>query len=303
MGILLSGVQDDTEHSSLSKALSSFSRETALDLVEKQYPARLVYAGGDDVLAFAPLARDTAEASQPRHVLDLVDMLQTKYRKKVIDALPPSQNEERVKGVTASAGIVIAHHYTSLSYVLRSVREAESIAKKRYGRNALVVTLIRRSGEQTRVGCHWWYPQLGSDDSPGQPITLFSRFYQLFKHDVLSPKCVYILLEEAPALVKMEIEEAQDSKKSSSAMQSEIKRILKRQRDPRREADFPDTEADQYAWYLARLAAAIDANEYPHLRNGELKSVELHSESRRYGLVEVLGWLLVMAFLARKEQE
>ncbi len=303
MGILLSGVQDDTEHSSISKALSSFSRETALNLVEKQYPARLVYAGGDDILAFAPLARDTAKAGQPSHVLDLVDMLQTKYRKKVIDALPPPQNEERVKGISTSAGVVIAHHFTSLSYVLRSAGEAESIAKKRYGRKALVVTLIRRSGEQTRVGCHWRYPQLGSEDSPGQPIALFSRFYHLFKHDVLSPKCVYILLEEAPALVKMEIEEVQDGKKSSSAMQSEIKRILKRQRDTRREADFPDTEVDQYAWYLARLAAAIDADKYPHLRNGELKSVELHSDSRRYGLIEVLGWLLVMVFLARKEQE
>ena len=101
----------------------------------------------------------------------------------------------------------------------------------------------------------------------------------------------------------MEIEEAQDSKKSSSALQSEIKRILKRQREPRRETDFADTEVDQYAWYLTRLAAAIDADEYPHLRNGELKSVELHADSRRYGLVEVLGWLLVMVFLARKEQE
>ena len=273
------------------------------DIVQKHYPARLVYAGGDDVLAFAPLARDTAEAGEPRHVLNLVDMLQRKYRESVIAALPRPQNEERAQGITASAGVVIAHHYTSLSYVLRSAREAESIAKKRYGRNALVVTLIRRSGEQTRVGCHWRYPQLGSDASAGQPIALFSRFYQLFKHDVLSPKCVYTLLEEVPALVKMEIEEAPESKKSLSAMQSEIKRVLKRQRDARRETDFPDTEVDQYAWYLTRLAAAIDADEYPHLRKGELKSVELHSDNRRYGLVEVLGWLLVMVFLARKEQE
>jgi len=310
MGILLNGVRDDLkhtdispEHAGISKALSSFSRETALDLVEKRYPARLVYAGGDDVLAFAPLARDVPEAGQPRHVLDLADMLQTEYRKKVIDALLPPQDEERVKSITSSTGIVIAHHYTSLSYVLRSAREAESLAKKRYGRNALVVTLIRRSGEQTRAGCHWRYTELGADDSPGQPIALFSRFYRLFKDDVLSPKCVYTLLEEAPALVKMKIEEAQNSKKPSSAIQSEIKRILKRQRDNRREADFPDIEVDQYAWYLTRLAAAIDADDYPHLGEGELKSVELHSDKRRYGFVEVLGWLLVMAFLARKDQE
>jgi CRISPR-associated protein Cmr2 len=45
----------------------------------------------------------------------------------------------------------------------------------------------------------------------------------------------------------------------------------------------------------------MDNDEYPHV--DEKKSVELHSSSRRYGLVEVLGWLLVMLFLARKEQE
>ena len=302
MGILLSGVEDDTEHNRISEALSSFSRETALNLVEKQYPARLVYAGGDDVLAFAPLARDVAEPDQPRHVLDLVDMLQTQYRKKVTGALLPPEDERRVKEVTVSTGVVITHHLTSLSYVLRSAREAESIAKKRYGRNALVVTLIRRSGEQTRVGCHWRYTELGADDSPGQPIALFSRFYRLFKEDVLSPKCIYTLLEEAPALVKMKIEEEQASKKPLSAIQSEIKRVLKRQRDNQRIADFPDTEVDQYAWHLTRLAAAIDADEYPHLREGSV-SVELHADRRRYGLVEVLGWLLVMAFLARKDQD
>ena len=303
MGILLSDVEGKTEHRNISAALSKFSREAAPPLVQDNYPGKLVYAGGDDVLAFAPLARDVAEADQPRHVLDLVDMLQRKYRKEVIDTLPEPRNEERVKLITASTGVVIVHHYTSLAYVLRSVREAESIAKKRYGRNALVVTLIRRSGEQTRVGCHWRYPELGPENSPGQPIALFSHFYHLFKHDVLSPKCVYTLLEEAPALVKMEIEEAQDSKKPSSAMQSEIKRILKRQRDNRQVADFSDSDVDQYAWHLTRLAAAIDADAYPHRRKGELKSVELHSDHQRYGLVEVLGWLLVMAFLARKEQE
>lgn len=301
MGVLLSGVDGETEHRNISVALSKFSRETAPPLLQDYYPGKLAYSGGDDVLAFAPLARDIAEAGQPRHVLELVDILQGKYRKEVINSLPEPQSEKRMRGITASTGIVIAHHYTSLAYILRSVRDAESIAKKRYGRNALVVTLIRRSGEQTRVGCHWRYPELGPDDSPGQPIALFSRFYQLFKGDVLSPKCIYTLLEEAPALVKMKIEGAQDSKKSSSAMQSEIKRILKRQRDPRREADFPDLEVDQYAWHLTRLAVAIDVDEYP--RNGELKSVELHSDRRRYGLVEVLGWLLVMAFLARKEEE
>jgi CRISPR-associated protein Cmr2 len=294
MGILLSGVKSEKEHEDISEALSNFSRETALDLVEKQYPARLVYAGGDDVLAFAPLARDKSEAGQPRHVLDLVDMLQTKYREKVIDALPKQQNEERVEGVSASIGIVIAHHFTSLSYVLRSGREAESAAKKHYGKDALVVTVIRRSGEQTRVGCHWRYDGLTDD---GQPIKLFSKFYTLFKSDILSPKCVYILLEEVPALVGQQ----------EYVWESEIRRVLLRQYDKEKDDQSKEKAVDipTLAKHLAKLAGAMDNDvnkRYITDKKPEM-AVELHSDKTRYGIVETLGWLLVMAFLARKEQE
>jgi hypothetical protein len=30
-------------------------------------------------------------------------------------------------------------------------------------------------------------------------------------------------------------------------------------------------------------------------------AIELHAEERRYGLIEIIGWLLVLLFLARKE--
>lgn len=293
MGILLSSMKNDAEHKAISEALTSFSRETVLGLVEKQYPARLVYAGGDDVLAFAPLARDAATPGQPIHVLDLVNVLQKNYRKAVIDALLASEGEERVKGITASTGIAVAHHYTPLSYVLRSTREAERIAKKRYGKNALAVTLVRRSGEQTRVGCRWRYDGLEDD---GQPIRLFSEFYRLFKHDILSPKCVYLLLEEAPTLVGLPKE----------AQTSEIKRVLQRQYDKERDRQSGGTtDLPRLAGQLAQLAAAM--NEDVHQRHSPGKqlylAVELHADRTRYGLVETLGWLLIMAFLARKEGE
>ena len=315
MGILLSGVKEETEHGKISLALSSFAREIAPGLVEQQYPARLVYAGGDDVLAFAPLARDKVEGKQPQHILNLAYELQSEYKKTVIDALPKTLATARRDKVTASAGIVIAHHYTSLSYVLRSARETEDSAKKRYGKNALVVTLIRRSGEQTRVGCRWHYPELAED---GQPIELFSRFYQFFKDDVLSPKCVHTLLEEAPALVGLE----------RSAQRSEVKRVLARQlsdhlsteqqllllnpkNQPANNAPLTSEEkkrriAEQIKTLAEQIVALAEAMDQWNISRAEEKpslSVELHNDILRYGLVEVLGWLLVMAFLARKELE
>ena len=310
MGRLINGVQSKAEHQNISRALSKFSREHASMLVEDSYPGRLIYAGGDDVFALAPLARDLpmqdSEVPQIRTVLNLVDQLQQQYHHVVEQAVIGS---DRQKLVTASTGIAIAHHYTSLSYVRRISKEAENLAKNRYGRNALVVTVLRRSGEQTRVGCHWHYPGL---EKQAQPIPLFLFFYSLFKDDVLSPKCVYNLLEEAPTLVALYPEDQKDhenQEEKRDARVSELKRILQRQRDDALKEHFPNEEIEHKAKCLIALADAMDNDKHPYIDemqryDKEQKlSVELHSDSRRYGLVEVLGWLLVMAFLARKEQE
>lgn len=282
MGKLLDDVEDDKEHKKISAALSHFSREAAPRLVHEHYPGRLIYAGGDDVFALAPLARDQRQSvDEPLTVLDLVDQLQKQYHQ-IVSA--PVQGK-RKELVTASTGIAIAHHYTSLSYVRRMSKEAEEVAKKKYGRNSLVVTLLRRSGEQTRVGCRWHYNELQQ-----QPIDLFSRFYDLFKNDKLSPKCVYVLLEEAPALVKLE---------DKKARQSEVRRVLLRQSSD----SSLNKELGRLADALIALAEAMDNDMRGSTTETEKKSVELHSEERRYGLVEVLGWIQVIVFLTRGGQE
>ncbi len=290
MGKLLDGVQNKDEHTAISKALSVFSREDAKRIVETTYPGRLIYAGGDDVFALAPLARDTVHSrSEAITVLNLVDELRKQYHQRVA---PRVSTEERRIKVTASTGIAIAHHYTALSYVRRVSKEAETLAKKHYGRNALVMTVIRRSGEQTRVGCRWYYEIEGKQSL--EPIPTFLRFYELFRDDVLSPKCVYNLLEEADTLVSL----------NKEVQQGEIKRVLQRQYDRNKASKLRnENELTALAVDLAGLAAAMDADKKPSLEEIQKKSVELHSSNRRYGLVEVLGWLLLMVFLARKEQE
>ncbi len=287
MGTLLSGVEDRAEHQGISQALSTFSRQSAPKLVEDAYPGRLIYAGGDDVFALAPLARDliNVQPGEPSTVLDLVNQLQHQYRVTVATAV---HGEKRKEQVTASTGIAIAHHYTSLSYVRRMAKEAEDSAKKQYGRNALVVTILRRSGEQTRVGCHWHYDGLRPQE---QPVQLFTDFYGWFVKNQLSPKCVYILLEEAVALVKLPPE----------AQQSEIKRVLTRQRIDK--DNLSEDAIKLAAGHIVALAQEMDKDPTGLTKKHEQLSVELHSDTRRYGLVEVLGWLLVMEFLTRKGEE
>ncbi len=295
MGQLLGKVQDRDEHTGISRALLNFADE-APKIIEGQYPGRLVYTGGDDALALVPIARDITPEERAKEgtihtFLNLVDVLQQKYHDRVQPAVSNNRHE-----ITASTGIAIAHHYTPLSAVLRATREAEEeIAKKRYGRNALVVTLMRRSGEQTRVGCHWRYKELGKDDDPRQPIKFFSSFYNLFDQDVLSPKCVYTLLDEATTLVDLQ----------PAAQVSEIKRVLLRQRDSKKRDALTDVMVGKIAEYLVDLAAAMDKaiDDLHKHDNHFVKSVYLHEDRPRYGLVETLGWLQVLVFLTRKEPD
>lgn len=271
MGTLLNGVRDRAEHVAISGALSSFSREYVPGLVEGEHPARLIYAGGDDVLAFSPLEELFVLANQ------LQDTYCSQVRKAVTD-------ETRQRQVTASMGAVLAHHMTPLSFVVRAARHAEGLAKHRYGRNALVVTVLRRSGEQTRVGCRWYYEQLASLPE-AQPLPLFTRMFQLFEQDVLSPKSVFLLLEEASTLVWLERE----------SQASEIKRILRRQRSDEKKEQLPDEQVEQLAHALSQLAEAMDLE-----HAFKERATELSVDRPRHGLVEVLGWLLVAVFLARK---
>jgi CRISPR-associated protein Cmr2 len=312
MGTLLGKVKDKEEHKGISGALSRFSRNHAPELVERQYPGRLIYAGGDDVFALAPLARDIKDVSSGEivTVLNLVDRLQRQY---VDDVRPKVKDVESQQKVTASIGVAIAHHYTSLSYVRRVSKDAEARAKKHYGRNALVVTIMRRSGEQTQVGCKWHYDGLAKE---AQPIHLFTEFYRLLREDIISPKCIYTLLEEARNLLEWPVDEEnketqeQVKEKQRSAQISEIKRVLIRQTDSKQREHFTKEAAEAMAKNIVALADAMDATadkeykeNHPNATHGEKKSTELHSTERRYGLVEVLGWLLVMNFLARKEEE
>lgn len=303
MGVLLSGVNDQLEHQNISKALSDFARENVPKTVQDDYPGRLIYAGGDDVFALAPLARDYDRQTKPDGfltVLDLVNELQQQYQKIVKDAV---SDKGRQDNVTASTGIAIAHHFTSLSYVRRMAKNAEDIAKHFYGRNALVVTLLRRSGEQTQVGCKWEYTiQENGENKSINPLSLFSDFFDLFKKDVLSSKLVFELLEEAPAIVGTS-EKPEELLSIYARQEGEIKRVLRRHRDEKKKEELPDKTIDELAHRIANLSRAMDDEKKPDLKKDEKPSTELHSDRRRYGLVEALGWLLVMDFLAREEHE
>jgi CRISPR-associated protein Cmr2 len=283
MGMVLGSVREQAQHAQISETLSRFSRAIAPAIVEREYPAKLVYAGGDDVMALVPL----------RDILKVSNRVQRAYRDAMKDVPhPPDQP------VTMSAGIALAHHQDPLSYVLREARRAEDQAKERYGRNALVVTLLRRSGETTTVGCKWTYPDL---DAEGQPLTLFPHIADLLDQDILSTKFVYNLAEEAATLSRL----------PPPAQASEINRLLLRGRSaiPEKRDQLPDAEVRLLAERLAALAAVMnmppqtsagEAGERDEARKQkEYQEIELWRPGPRRGLVEVSGWLLLLSFSLR----
>jgi len=172
-------------HLQFSEALGNFALHCAASIVEA-YDGRLIYSGGDDVLAMLPAdtalecAQDLVRAFQgeapkksakPRlrgdkpEALDWLaqkapGFLQSGSLRESTGKVDPA-SEKHIPFVvpgpaaTASVGIAIAHFKSPLQDVVRAAQSAEKRAKNQLGRSAVAVSLFKRSGEITEWGCQW----------------------------------------------------------------------------------------------------------------------------------------------------
>ena len=149
-------------HLQFSEALSNFALLCARRIVQA-HDGRLIYAGGDDVLAMLPAdtalecAQTLREAFQGRGVKEAginstapgylsVSSDQSGYP---ISFVVPGPAAE------VSVGIAIAHFKSPLQDVVRAAQQAEKRAKGTLGRAAVAVTLLKRSGEISEWGAQW----------------------------------------------------------------------------------------------------------------------------------------------------
>lgn len=135
MGERISTFHSAGEHNGFSDKLGKFALEEVNPVVES-YEGRVIYAGGDDVLALLP--SDT--------VLACAECLQKAFLK--------------TTGCDASAGIAIAHFKSPLQDIVRAAQIAEKRAKRKlehggFDRGAAAVTIYTRSGETIEWGCKW----------------------------------------------------------------------------------------------------------------------------------------------------
>ena len=204
MGKLLSERTSKEEHKQTSRALTVFAEERAKAIVEEKHPGQLVYAGGDDVLAMLPLECALSVADELRQAL--------------AEELELAGHSAR----TASAGIAIVHYMHPLEAALRTARDGEHRAKEAYNRNALVVDVLRRSGERQWMGMNWSY-----EDDPAQSLEAIREVQSAFTRNELSNKLAYEVYEEAPVLASEEGERCIPQE----AREAELVRLFKRHAD------------------------------------------------------------------------
>lgn len=146
-------------HMAISGALNDFSSVIAREVAEREYMGRILYAGGDDLLAMFTAS----------------DLLPAMRRLRLAYSGQPPQEGEDPAGMqfrrgfvyrkgrlhltmgrkaTASAGAVIAHHQAPLSAVLRALREAEQRAKG-FGRDAFSLVIVKRAGGALTLTQPW----------------------------------------------------------------------------------------------------------------------------------------------------
>jgi len=162
-------------HLQFGEALSAFALKCVRPVVEA-FDGRLIYAGGDDVVALLPadtalrcaralraafqgteeLRQLLAGTSAADHFtypapgfLAVADHRDDHGRGIPIPFIVPGPAAE------VSAGIAIAHFKAPLQDVVRAAQAAEKRAKNELGRAAVSVRLMKRSGETLDWGAKW----------------------------------------------------------------------------------------------------------------------------------------------------
>lgn len=198
-------------HRDLSRALDQFA-QSVRSTVEGDHGGVLVYAGGDDVLAFVPLHRAVACARE----------LAANFHARLAACLGGSNNGPIP---TLSAGIGISHFMDPLRGALRLAREAEALAKE--NRNSLAIIVDKRSGPPVKVSGVW-----------GTLDERLKDYVALHLADKVPDGAAYELEELSRLLDRAEPHEKETLEK---LVRKEAERILRRKQPAHGEEENIDT--------------------------------------------------------------
>jgi CRISPR-associated protein Cmr2 len=177
-------------HMAISAALNDFSLHVVRHVVEEEHFGRLIYAGGDDVLAMLPVIDLLPAMQRLRHAYSGHD---PDHPGGAEGDLTLQHGFALLKGrlmrmmgdkASASCGAVIAHHQAPLAAVRRELTAAEQRAKNDGGRDAFSLAIIKRSGGALRLTADW-----------GEPVKLLTDLRDWLRKREVSRRAVYHTLE------------------------------------------------------------------------------------------------------------
>ncbi|MHB8597017.1 MAG: type III-B CRISPR-associated protein Cas10/Cmr2 [Ktedonobacteraceae bacterium] len=270
MGQIISELakEGSQRHRELSQALDSFAINVP-SIVEDSQGA-LVYAGGDDVLAFLPL----------HTVLECAKKLAEKFQKE----LASFKNADGISP-TLSVGIAIVHHLHPLSDALNIARAAEKTAKTIEGKNALAITVRKRSGGEYTVANHWKVLDTHVEE-------LSHDYYT----DAIPKGTAYELREMVLRLTELTIpSDNPDYQTLQNAIQAEVRRILQRKLGISQKmlAQQDDNSKAKIAIYY-RLLTMLDMKTSPEGATAQQQTVDPPSKR----VEQVVNTLLVAQLFA-----
>lgn len=186
-------------HAAISAALNDFSTHVARHIVETVFKGKLLYAGGDDVLAMVSvddllpaMLILRAAYSGTGDVAGLpggIDLKGLQFRRGYVQLnkrLMPMMGSR----ATASIGAIVAHHQAPLSAVLRQLRLAEQAAKA-HGRNAFCLRVMKRGGGEVGVISRFWETADQTPPLADTALGLMLRFAETLAQADMSRRAVY----------------------------------------------------------------------------------------------------------------
>lgn len=213
MGLVIDRQKDPAAHRRLSQQLSAFAG--TVDKIVTEHHGGLVYAGGDDVLAFLPLHK--ALACTKKLAASFAESMQGFTDK---EGNPP----------TLSAGIAVSHFIDPLEDMFELARSAERRAKGVDGKSALAITVSKRSGADRTVAGKW-----------GDLDKRLEIFAQYIRQDEIPAGFAYELIETNS---RMPLDDGEGALLDLGKM--EVVRILKRKRGNQGTAKMGDKIIDYF---------------------------------------------------------
>lgn len=141
MGKMIDAIDAEAGHIDFTREMSRFAVDVRS--VVKQNGGSLIYAGGDDVMAYLPLHTAVPCADALRRLFYAI-------MKEIHGKLKPA-----CEIPTFSIGMAIVHHSFPLDQALDLARSAEKAAKTTGGRNALAIIQSKRSGQDIEIAGKW----------------------------------------------------------------------------------------------------------------------------------------------------